>query len=186
MTEIMATRLILHGLQRLSMSWESLEVFNRIPSYKESFLDKRYSSIYHDIRLFTAARFFFDLERFGLRRPYLKFYREGGELPNLQDIRFSNCSERRLSVTFMSGPEIGDHGMTVFRVLLMTDGLYGIEKRIDTFMNWGERGFIASGPNAGYMIFQSVLHGMLVIWGTKWSSCLDEVNKCVSVNVSHH
>jgi len=111
---------------------------------------------------------------------FLKFHREGGKLPNLQDSDTLSCSEKRLSVMFMSGPEIG--GFT-FRLLLMTDLLWS-ETRMNMFTNWSERGFLASGPNSGYMLLQSVLHGMLKIWETEWSHCLDEVDKCVSVKVS--
>jgi len=81
---------------------------------------------------------------------------------------------------FMSGPGNGDPS---FCLLLMTDFLSS-ETRKNMFMNWSERGFTASGPDAGYMLLQSVLHGMLEIWETEWSRCLDEVDKCVSVKVS--
>lgn len=181
-----AARHILHGLLRFSLSWELLVGMSPASSGRGFFRDKGNSPIYHDIRMFSAKTLILELSLLIPEQQYLKFQREGGKLPNLQDDDYLSCEKRRLSVTFMSGHEIGDQGLVrTVRVLLMTN-LYRDKARMNMFMDWGKRGFMARGPNAGYMLLQSVLHGMLVIWGAEWSGCLDEVDKCVSVKVSDH
>lgn len=176
----LGTRHILRGLQRFSMSWDPFRHLD-----EEKFFGNGYTFLYHDIRLFSPQKLFPG----GLARrpPYLKFCREGGELPNLQDGYYLPCAEARLSVIFMSGPEIRGQGQVTFRVLFMANlnlAETKMHKLMNGFVDWEERGFTASGSKAGYMLFQSVLHGMLVIWETEWLSCLDAVDKCVSVKVS--
>jgi hypothetical protein len=113
--------------------------------------------------------------------------RKGGEFPSLRGKRSYNFTERRASILLSSGQKRAGLPDIQPSVVVISD-IPSIESLEDRDMVMGlaheDHHLTVGGLTAFYQLYQSAIRGVLVFWEKEWSTCLNELDKCVRVTVS--
>ncbi|KAM7213927.1 hypothetical protein V8F06_010685 [Rhypophila decipiens] len=144
----------------------------------------------------------FNKTPFRPHQPALKCLRESGVLPALDGGILSTAFvERRVCLLFTSDDcdesectsddsDRDSQPEENFRVLLLNDGDSSEFERLDFSLRLSvlyvkKRGLKVQGARPGFMLFQTMLLGLLVYWSEQWQSSLNEIDSCVKVKLTN-
>jgi hypothetical protein len=71
-----------------------------------------------------------------------------------------------------------------FRILVLFDTDLWLDFGADEFDKWAKHGFVFRGVRAGHHLFQAAIFHILNFWEPQWTTCLDELDKSVSIRVT--
>jgi len=140
-------------------------------------IPKGFSYLEHHVRCFSVQAFDESHPQQGL-----VCHRESGYFPALGGTSNRCFTERRVSVIFQNFKS--QPFLPLFKILILSD------VKIDEF-EWAsfempdQDTLTVRGWRAGLQVFQLALQGIILTWEKQWKSCLDEVENCVRIQVSH-